>query len=469
MSLNTNIANGDSRIYRAAYIKRRNNSDGLFETNWLEITDDIKTWGRITTSVDDEQYAKFRLPSMKLKVANDQGKYNPYLDENSLWNGYLPQQRSLVQIRAGFLEQTIGSDGVWSVVQYPGEYEYDTARFDAAYFDGVPDIIFTGIIAGDINLSDKNETHITVKPLTEVFRQFAAKNLNFFSSYPTGMKASEFMEGLRDMTDGSANFVFRPFFGDTTTYWDINTTTTNYSNLNTSGAEDIRDKNVWQIIEKLAEAEDHVAYVKGDGTFVFSDRTTASGSVFDFEFDGAGSGNAAAGKTIKNILSFGTKYSKYYSRVQVKFGEDDTSTSYAYKETAFSVDPTNAPWYYGDRTYSIENTWIPDTATAESIATNIWNNTSNVKDEIKFTTSFIPHLNVLESCTITYDSSEINTESLWDIRTWADTSGAAETGNELVWDASGGDAIKLSGDEFRIQSISIDLDKLQCTFSARGA
>jgi hypothetical protein len=465
-SLNKEISKGTTRLYREAYIKRRSTTTGLFESDWQEITNDIKKWGRITTSVDAEQYAKIKFPSVKLKVANDEGRYNPDDDENSLWNGYAPQQRSLVKIVGGYVKQEKGSDGVWTNTRFPGNALWDVARFDNASFDG-EDTIFKGIIVGDINLSDKNETIITVKPLTEVFRHFPAKNLNFFTS--TGMTASEFMEGLRDMTDGSGVYVFRPFFEDTTTNWDINTTTTNYAYLDSAGAKNVRDKTVWDVIERLSQAENYVPYITNDGKFVFSDRSTSSGAGFDFDFDGSGLGSVDSGKTIKTITRFGKRFSKFYDRVEVKHLEEDTSTSLEVVEASFQVTGGNLPWYYGSRTFSIENTWITDSATANALATSIFNNTSNVKDEIEFTTSFIPHLNILESCTITYDSSGVVPDSLWDNAEWADTIGAAETGDELIWDASGGDAIKLSGDEFRLLSVSIDLDKLECRFHARGA
>lgn len=465
-SLNGIISGHNQRIYRTAWVKRRNTSDGLFESSWQEFTDDIKKWGRITTSIDAEQYAKIKFPTVKLTVANDLGKYNPDDDENSFWNTYAPQQRSLVQIRAGYLEQVKGSDGVWVNTAWPGNTLWDVARFDASAFDG-EDVVFKGIISGDINLSDKNETVLTVKPLSEVFRQFSAKNLNFLTS--TGMTASEFMEGLRDMTDGAGAYVFRPFFDDTTASWDIATTTTNYAYLDSTGAKHVRDKTVWDVIERLSQAENNVTYITNQGKFVFSDRNTSSGAGFDFDFDGAGAGSVDSGKTIKQITRFGKRYSKYYSRVEVKHKEEDTSTSLEVVQSAFAVAGGNTPWYYGERTFSIENTWIDTATAANTLAQNIFDNVSNVKDEIEFTTTFIPHLNVLESCTVTYDSSEVLQESLWDVNEWADTAGAAATGRELIWDASGGDAIKLDGDEFRLLSVSMDLDRLECKFHARGA
>lgn len=466
-TLNDQIGKASSRVFRRAYIKRRNTDTGLFESAWYEITNDIKKWGKITTSVDAELYGKFKFPNAKLTVANDEGRYNPNDDFNSLWFGYAPQERTLVKIEAGYLDQTQTSGGIWINTQYPGDILWDDAFWGAGgVWDG-DGTMFIGIISGDINLSDKNETTLNIKPLNEVFRQYAARHLNSWTS--TGATSSEFMTRLRDQTDGAGGFIFRPFFGDTITNWDIATTSTNFSNLNTSGAADVRDKNCWEIIEKLAQAENYVAYVSNQGKFVFSSRDTSTGNIFNFAFAGPGLTLPASGTTIKSIQRYGKKYTKYYSSVQVKWAEADTSTSYEVAESGFTVTGGNAPWYYGERVYKLENTWIPNSATAQTLANNIFTNISNIKDEIEFTTSFISHLNILELCTISYDSSDITDNSLWDIYQWADTAGGAQTDIDLLWDGSGGDAIKLSSKEFRLLKVEVDLDKFESKFHARGS
>jgi hypothetical protein len=41
-SIEKEIRNPRGRIFRRLYIKRRLATTGLFETNWMEITDDVK-------------------------------------------------------------------------------------------------------------------------------------------------------------------------------------------------------------------------------------------------------------------------------------------------------------------------------------------------------------------------------------------------------------------------------------------
>ena len=104
--------------------------------------------------------------------------------------------------------------------------------------------------SGKRNLSDKNEVTFPVRPLLQIFRDFPARNLVGWTT--TGFTATQFFNAVRDMTDGSSSFVFRPFFQDTTTFWSIASTSNTYANLNTSTADDVIDKSVWDIMEKIS-------------------------------------------------------------------------------------------------------------------------------------------------------------------------------------------------------------------------
>jgi hypothetical protein len=281
------------------------------------------------------------------------------------------------------------------------------------------------------------------------------------------MTASKFITMLRDQTDGSSNFVFRPFFGNTTTNWEIQATTNIYSNLNTGTAADVRDMNVWDVIEKLSEAELYYPYITRDGKFKFVPRSHGTSTVA-FVFNGNGAFDREYGHTIKKIQSYGPKVSKFYSRVSVKWKEESTSTSYEIRQTALAVDGTNIAWTYGQRTLDIDNTWIPTLTTATIIADNVFNEVASLKNEIVFTTSFIPHLELLDLVHIYYDSSNnYRTESLWDQNNWAEdpTTGTMD----LIWDQSSGDAIRIINQEFKFQSIDVNLDTLECRFEAREA
>ena len=76
---------------------------------------------------------------------------------------------------------------------------------------------------------------------------------------------------------------------------------------------------------------------------------------------------------------------------------------------------------------------------ASDIASNVFDDLSDLKKEITFNTTFVPHLNVLAEVLINYDSSEVDPNSLWDQNDW---------NTELTWDSATGDAISLLNAKF---------------------
>ncbi len=465
MSVADQVNKHHSTVFRRLSVKRRSEATGLFETDWLDITKDVKKWGTYKVAIDAERINKFAFSSANIVMANDLGLYNPEDDEASLWYGYLSQQRTLVKVEAGFLQQYQSADGIWRNYEVPADSNWDEVPWDgdsAIWDNGQPSTIFTGIISGDLGLSSKNEVAFPVRPLTQVFIDYAARNLTGWTS--TGCTASQFMGMLRDQTDGSGAFVFRPFFGDTTSMWDISTTSVVYGNLNTSTAKQVVNSNVWQIIEKLSESENFVPFVTKEGMFRFISRS-ANTSTVAFEFFGGGSRSPTYGNTIKSIERFGNKISKYYSRVQVHWLDSDSASSYEVQQSALVVEGANNPWNLGARSLEIENFLIPTSTVAATIALNVFNDVSALKNEIAFTTSFIPQLEILDRVAISYDTPPSNINTLWDQNNWADDN--TDTSADLTWDRQTGDAIRLAGDEFKFLSISINLDKLENKFEAR--
>lgn len=454
-----------SNVFRRLFIKRRIVSTGLYESDWVEITSDVKSFGRISSRLDDVRPYKFTFGNLKIVVNNDEGKYNDYDSEPSLWFGYLSQQRTLVKLELGFVEYTKQTSGIYTIDEYPYEARWDEALWDdnndQALWDGTTSQVFTGIVSGDILSSDKNDITFNVMPLTSVFQDFAAKNLTGFTS--TGLTASQYITLLRDQVDGSGNYVFRPFFGNTTTNWDISTTSNVYTTLNSAASEDVFDRTAWDIVEKLSEAENFVPYITPYGVFRFISRDSAA-TTSSFSFYGAGQFNSQYGHTIKSVDSLGRKLSKYYSRVRIKYRDADTTTSYESYEAAFSVSPGSTPWVLGDKTLEIENTFFPTSTAAQASALTIFNEVSSLKKEISFKTSYVPGLDIFSRFNIFYDPSPVSTSSLWDQKYWADASNASDN---LIWDKSTGDPVLLQGEEFKFLSFEIDVDNLENVFLAR--
>jgi hypothetical protein len=462
LTLNGQIKNSRSRIFRKLQIKRRNLGTGTYEDDWQDISDDVIKWGSIRKEIDSTRINQFKFSNITLVMSNGDGKYNPSEDESSFWYGYGNQQRTLVRILAGFLYEEQGDDGVWATIPIPHSALWDVSYYDADGKWDTESVLYSGYISGDINVVGNNQVNLPVVPLTECFRQFSASRLTFYNN---SLTASDFIAGLRDQQDTDGNYVFRPFFGDTTTNWLINTTTVEYSNLNTATAEDITNLTVWDIIQKLSEAENYVPFVTASGIFKFIPRDVNTTPVY--EFFGPGGFSSEYGRQVKKISWYGHRFSKYYSRVTVKHNEASTSTSYEVADSQYLVSGDSGPWTLGERTLAVENTWIPTSTVAEVIAASLFEEFSALKKEIDFTTSFIPHLEVFDRFLITYDQSPVVGNSLWDTYNWGDTVTAIDP-YDLIWDNSSGDSIKLLDEEFKIISIDINLDACECKFIGRS-
>jgi len=465
ITINDLIKSPIANIFRRAYIKRRELTTGQFESGWTDITSDVKSFGKITNQIDSARRYKFTFGNGKLVLRNDEGRYNPHDDSASLWYGFLNQQRTLVKYEVGYLYAIKNTNGIWVRGEYPSLSNWDEALwdFDSALWDSdLSATVFKGIVSGDLPLSDKNEVVLNLKPLSSIFQEFPARNLTGWTS--TGLTASQFVTMVRDQQDGSGNYIFRPFFENTTTYWDISTTSNVFANLNTSTAKDVIDKTVWDVIEKLAEAENFVPYISRTGTFRFVSRDSID-TASSYNFYGAGVFDTLFGHTIKRVSNYGFKATKYYSRVQIKWVDSDTSTSYEVIESTLTVSPTNNPWVLGAKTLAIENFYIPTSTVANTLAQTIYNDVSALKKEIEFETTLIPHLDLFDRFAISYDPTEFLTSNLWDQNNWAADN--TSTSEDLIFDAAVGDGLVLDGQEFKFLSFEIDLDNLSNRFIAR--
>jgi hypothetical protein len=441
------IRNPRSRVFRKLEIKRRLRGTGVYEDTWQDVTEDVIKWGTVKKEIDSVRINQFKFSNVTLIMNNQEGLFNADSDENSLWYGYGSQQRTLVRIKAGFLLQEKDASGVWTNTEIPSAEEEQ--------------IIFSGYISGNITIGTNNQANIPVVPLTEAFRQFSASRI---SGYSDSLTASEFIENLRDQQDVLGSYIFRPFFGNTTTNWVISTTTIEYANLNTNTNEDILNRTVWDVVQQLAEAEAYVPFISSDGKLYFTPRDVNTTPVF--EFYGPGYYSPEYLRTIKKINSYGQAFSKYYSRVSVKWRPEDTATSYEVRDSQYLVRGDSGPWTLGERTLQVENTWIPTATVAENIAESLFQEFSAIKFEISFTTSFVPQIEVFDRVLISYDQSQITNNSLWDVYSWGDTTVAIDP-DDLLWDDSPGSSIKLQYDEFQIISVQINLDSLECTYIGR--
>jgi len=440
-----------SKVFRRFLVKRRQVSDGLFEANWQDLTKFVMRWGRFRWSVDTPRYGDLRLDNANLKVLNVEGTFNPNDNDDSFWSGYDDMQRSLVKIEAGFIHQTLSAGGVWTNTEFPSA-----------------PAMWVGIISGDIFLTGQSEVNIPLRPMSQVFRDFPSSDLTSsgWAAPSSGLSAGSWVETLRDMTDGSGVYTFRQFIGTgAANDWTLAAGGNLYANLDSNSAEDLHGLDCWNVTEKIANAEQALVYLNNKGQFVWQSKT-ATASV-QYEFHGQGSNNRTYGMNMKRINRYGKRLTAFYSRVAVKYDKADTNTSFVNTALPFAVAGSNTAWNLGHRTFSIDNFWLADSAAAASVAASVFSDVSSQDEEIEFTTSFIPHLTLMDRVSITYDATDfVSNKSLWDTRDWA-AGPTSNTADDLIWDAGRGDAIILQSTNFNLISIDIDLDRLETTFIGR--
>ncbi len=443
-----------SRVFRRAYIRRRIPATQFIEwdSEWIEITGDVKSWGSVGSNVDYERYGVTAFHGTNLVMDNESGRYNRYTNSDSLWAGFGDYETTLVKIECGYIHQYLGTDGIWRNTEYPTN-----------------PTVFIGIISGDINLSDKSEVTL---PVTTSF-DFVAK-LPVAIGYGAWYDAEDFFTYLRDLPGGYA----LPLFGDSTGGITIDTVTP--ADWYTYIPPMDQGFTVLQWLEVCFRNFNCFLQVKADGSWRLRNKdVTATAS---FEFFGRSRGavpDGTYGHTIKEVKFYGPKVTGYHSPVVLNFGHD---SGFGGPLADYSVSrdaTTTVTNLYGTRPLRLENDhtgWsasgskemfsyfaeigVSDpTAAGYAVADNILETVGRVDEQIEFTTSLITHLNLLDRVEITFDSSGIEAESgLWDLNKW-DT--------ELVWDAGASGSISLTSEPFKIISVKINLDNLETTFIAR--
>lgn len=431
-TLPTLIGKPSANVFRRAYVLRRSVTTGLYETAWINITDDVKQWGNFESSVDAVRLNRFSHSGLELTCRNDAGHFNPETDANSIWHGSLGRFRSLVKIEAGYID----TDGT----------ELPTVTTQGVY-----------ILSEELTRNAQNNTaHLRCKSLASIFDEVTASEVAGLGSPTT---ASAIIGKIRDHTDGAGAFVFRQFITDTA--WTIQTTTTRY-NLATV-ASDLENMTAWELMAKLAECEGFVLLVNRTGGIEFrnrAERTTTAA----FEFYGQGFAR-------QNVITFEESkdaIEKYYNHFRLKWAEAETATSYVEAGTNTTVDASSTVWKYGRRTYHFSNEFFETATTAQTVVDSLLGDLDEVKEEVQLTAKFLPDIEVLDKVTLSYHSYDLadQNNSLWDVMDWA-SDGAVIPGDGGNWALEDGENFDYNADEFKVLSKSTSLDNFTTTLTLR--
>lgn len=423
-------------VFRRFAIKRRlDASSGDYETSWQDLSTEVKRWGSVQWSVDETKYSFFQQAAMSIQVKNDSGLFDHEINPASFWYGYLTRHKTLCRVDAGFIDP---DDKTTEIPPVLGTVVASTSTQ------------FIGVMSEPVRLDGENVATLNIKSLSSILEEVPANLLSVATvgAVNTGrLTASNLIGRMRDMTDGSANFILRKFI--TSTAWTIAATTQTLTALDTTTVVD--GENCWSLAVKLAEISNKAVWIDKLGGFHFDakDPTTT----VQFVFSGYPFNNTTYGHTIKKVNNVEEDLNLLFNRIMVRYSSG--ANDYVLKNQAITVGDSTTAWKYGTRTLSIENSWLNAT-NAEIIASTLFVDLSVLKDKAELSCKYIPTLNILDRAVIDYDLSPEG-GSLWDVMTW-------DTDN---WDGTRGPTFHFSGKEFKVVKINHNLDSMDTAVTLR--
>ena len=175
----------------------------------------------------------------------------------------------------------------------------------------------------------------------------------------------------------------------------------------------LEDMSAWDLMQKVAESEGFVLLVNRTGGLEFRNRdartTTAA---FDFRGQGFHPMNIIKAPKEREAIN------KLYNRFKLKYLQADTTTSYVSAGTTTSVNGTNTSWLFDQREYEMENTWVQNTATAQTVVDGLLTNLGSVRKEAEWDAKMVPQLEAMDRITLSHRSYDVNQGSLWDVMVW---------------------------------------------------
>lgn len=418
MSIISEIKKKKHRVFRRVYFKKRLTT-GEYDTSWTQIPNEyISNWGQIQMSVDDIIPFYYRYSGMTIEVINNDGYFSNIDAPASLFWGCLTRYKTLVKIEAGY---------------NTGGVELPTNS-----------TLFLGLLGEDMKYQEDNKIMFQMKHISSIFEDFPADRITGLGATQT---ASDIIAKIRDFQDAGATKIFQKYI--TMGAWNIQTTTTNY-NLATSTS--LQNMTCWELMQKLAGAENFVVFVDATGSLYFRDRTVNTTTAL-YHFSGIGDTDKTYGHNILKKISIDEGLRKVYNRIKIKINSDDTVTSYFIRNQTWQWGDSSSSFRFGVREFSYENYWLVS-ATASVIADTIFTEYSEPKKEVELETKFVPQLNLLDRVSLTYKTKTLTGGDRWGYFNWG----------QGIWGGSIGYNINLNDLDYKLINIQHNLNefKSQC-------
>lgn len=423
MSLVSCIKRSKPRTFRRIYMRRRE-ANGDFESTWQQIDSEyIMRYGNIQYSIDDILPNVFKYNSAKIKLFNKNGYFADVTEDRSFFYGKLSLYKTLVRIDGGYIDDDL--------TEYPTNAT-----------------LFLGLIGEDYNYTEESTIEFSLKHLSSILDEVPADLIPGLGATQT---AYSIATKIRDFTDGNSIAVFQKYISAGAWYLD---TTTAYYNMATSTS--LQNVSCWQLLEKLAIAENFSMYIDRSGGFHFENKGTVA-SVPAFHFSGVGDTDKTFGHNVAKQISVSDNIRKVYNRIRIKIGADETLTSFYIKNEVWNWGDSSSSFKFGVREYRYNNDWLT-TSTAATIADRIYNEFVWPKQEIRIQSKFVPQLMVEDYVTLTYKTKRYSGDALWGNFNW----GGAVWGERLGYN------IFVDNANYRITNLEHNLDDFTSRVTMRA-
>ena len=424
MSLVSELKKNSMDVFRRIYIRRRQ-ADGEYEASWIQIDNEyIKKYGTITWSVDEVVPSFYRTSGLQFQVINKDGRFSGVEEEQSIFSDSLTVYRTLVKVEAGYT----ATDGT--------EYPTDPS-------------LFLGFISEDITYTENALVNIKTKHISSIFEEFSS---DLIVGLGVAQSASDIVTKIRDYLDSNSVSVFQKYIS--LGAWEIQTTTTQYNMQTTTTLQNL---NCWQLMERLAVAENFVMYIDGSGNFYFQDKDDIP-STASYHYSGIGDTDKSYGHNIVGNVTELLNIRKIYNRIKIKLNQKDTITSYYINNESWNWGDSSSSFIYGIREYNYTNVWL-NTATAETIGDTIFSDFSYPKKEVGFRSKFTPQVLVQDRVSVTYKTQRQADEGdLWGYFLWGDGRFGERPGYN----------IDIYNEDFRVISIKHSVDNFTSDLKLRA-
>lgn len=434
MSLKSEVKKTRAEVFRRLYFKRK--TMGGFESDWQRIPDHyVKNWGSNSYSINDIKVNFFEVSGQNIQVLNTDNYFSDENDNRSFFFGASTRYGTLCKIEAGFT----GDDGT----------EYPTST-----------TIFTGYLKQSIRQNADATIPLNFKPMSSVLQEYRCRDLSLTLSATTTVSdsgettttywarntASELISLVQNFVQGSTT-VYNDYISD----WQVLETGNEYV-VNTGT---IGDLSHWELITKLAVAENATTYVDRDTTFYFIKRGFGFETTDYPSLNGIGATERGWGHTIKRLDGVYDNIDNVYNYISVKHAKEDTTTSFYTYSESWEPGDRSSTWKYGSRKLEVDNEWITE-AQAEDIGKELYRELRDPIKNVELSASFFPGLNILNIVNVNYKTPKTYgyTAPVWGSFNWGEDS----------WRYGGTRYITIDGEQYQIRSITQDVQNFSTKF-----